>query len=236
MCIDEGSTIDSHNATIDCSGVGEDDDNGVYYSSLSRGEEEGEYDRDLPLSPLFRLCGDNDYGAREISFSLANTTSFQHFSSATTHLLLRGRVVWGVVPPSLLTNTSLLTQLQDTFNVSLTHLQDMLVYNYNDIFQYLFVHHLVVLVEQREGEVVYLPPHYAAYTISVSASMLISMEICAHDIREQRVQPLGYAVYGGQDEYRGYGFEKTHHVSNMEVDASLRPKKKPPVFQDPHIH
>jgi hypothetical protein len=45
-----------------------------------------------------------------------------------------------------------------------------------------------------------------------------------------RIQPLGSALYGGEDPHRGLGMYKTHRVSNPSPGIKREERSKVPVF------
>lgn len=93
---------------------------------------------------------------------------------------------------------------------------------------------LVHEIEQRVGEVLYVPDGYNAIALAndEKGAMILTQSVCKWINTQSRLQRLGYVVYGDdEDDYRGYGL---HHFHHYPVDAL--PKKvykassKVPIF------
>lgn len=69
---------------------------------------------------------------------------------------------------------------------------------------------LVSEVVQYPGDVLFIPHDWLHATVNMVDSVAISQEFCTFVNTDQRIQPLGLALYGGNDAMRGLGQANTY--------------------------
>lgn len=85
---------------------------------------------------------------------------------------------------------------------------------------------LIAEVTQYPGDVVFIPHGWVHATLNLVDSVSITQEFCTLKNTNQRMQPLGYTIYGGVDRYRGYGAINTLVQKNVDVRQFIHQKQR----------
>ena len=157
---------------------------------------------DFKRPSLFNLCGtetDNEY----ISLHIGPSQSGIPLQSNSAHwnLLITGVKRWFLIPPgSKITSSDLLSK-NGNKNRKIKTVTDWIKDELPDLQR----QKLVSTVIQYPGDVVFVPHDWSYATLLEADSVSVSQQFCTLLSMDQRITPLGFIVYGGEDTHRGLG-------------------------------
>lgn len=189
------------------------------------------------FSPLSALSVCHDQADWTLSMAAVGAVGALTAAPARYSILLHGRLLWVLLRPGISSNTSLLAELEDALGVGMSNWETVDGHTWlSNALMKLWAHHLVVFAEQAIGEVLFIPHDWHSLAIPLADSISLSRTLCALEVSDMRIQPVGYALYGQEDPLRGYGFPRTLKDSNQHPGIKYTTKrKKPPMFEFPHI-
>lgn len=236
QCMDEASEKEMMVAAINepgsCGVMTEQVESRIPYAEFLQ-----HYSTDFTIPSIFNICHDNSlHGDFALTVGAAGSAGRLTQRNASYHVLLRGHKVWTLLRPGITVNQSLLADLSDRLGANTSDWSSLsgqwFLWRALPILQR---HHLAINVEQRIGEVLYIPADWVALEANIEDSLGLSHEFCIYTVTDVRVPPLGYHLYGVKDPLAGVGFPRTHFKSNYSPGLKYSNRKKAPIFEYPHI-
>ena len=164
-----------------------------------------------------------------ISLGPVNTSYPMHAHNSTWHMLITGWKRWyimspghsmyafltkrqidemGILKPSVITNSNAKSKTESDSNTEeMSNIKQFIMPVpewFEKYGEYLISIGLVTVLDQYPGDLVYIPHNWAYTTYNRADSVSISQELCTCAHTDQRVYPVGSALYGGRDKYRRY--------------------------------
>lgn len=193
---------------------------------------------DFQRPSIFQICDEKDhYEDYKITLSTAHSLTPLHFHNTTWNVLLQGKKIWYLLPPSILTNQSFFNDLKQQTLLTKKDLLSSLSLSFDSFYSssssssaspslfsssrintLAFLRKTQALVEivQEPEDVVYIPDMWGHIVVSLEDSISLSQEFCTFRNTDMRVQPIGPVLYGGKDAYRGLGSFKRHERTSTQ--------------------
>mmetsp|Transcript_18213 Transcript_18213/g.40422 ORF Transcript_18213/g.40422 Transcript_18213/m.40422 type:complete len:693 (-) Transcript_18213:1581-3659(-) len=191
---------------------------------------------DLPTPDLFRLCGAADREPLQLHLGPALSGAPPLARNASWSLLLVGRRLWFATAPGV--DVAQVVQMGHADpEFAEPHPRGPLTAQQwvETVAPALRSQGLLLEVTQYPGDFVFMPHDWQYVTLNLADTVAVSQEFCTFLHTDQRIQPLGSVLYGGDDPHRGLGMYKTHRTTNLSPGIPKEKRSKVPVFDFPDI-
>ena len=164
------------------------------------------FDVDKPKA--MRLCGDRDKEHIRIIAGPRGAGEPLQASNASWTVVLAGRVRWMLIPPGVNASESLRLGGERSEEFPAEYRVLSAAAWVDEVAPSIRARGLLFEVTQYPGEVLFVPAGWHTLSLLRADSIMLQQQFCTMLNTDQRVQPLGLAIYGGNDTFRGFGRTK----------------------------
>lgn len=182
---------------------------------------------DVRKPEVVQLCGDRDHEHMRILAGPAGSGEPLQARNASWAVVLAGAVRWMLVPPGVNASQTLRLGGERAEESPAEYRVLSAAAWSRDVAPSIRAKGLLFEVTQHPGEGLFVPAGWHALSLLQADSLVLRQEFCTLLNTDQRVQPLGLAVYGGNDSFRGFG--RTKYEYRLQPKP-LEPRSRVPSF------